>query len=119
MTILFNKIKLKPIRRKLRSNSTPCEVLLWTEIRREKLDVKFRRQYSVGKFVLDFYCPKLKLALEVDGFHHQKKDVKAYDKTRQKFLESLGVRIIRINNNEIQDNLDCVLNRIKNAIIKT
>ena len=119
MTILYNKNNLKIIRRKLRHSSTPAEKYLWKIIRSKKLDIKFRRQFSIDRFVVDFYCPRLKLALELDGGHHRKKEIKNYDRIRQKYLENLGIKIFRIENKEIFENSDLVISKIKQIIISS
>ncbi|MFA5070711.1 MAG: endonuclease domain-containing protein [Patescibacteria group bacterium] len=78
-------------RRTLRHNMTEAEVFLWVRLKnRQVLGYKFRRQYSVGYFVIDFYCPKLKLAIEVDGLSHFTKDTIEYDKRREEYIKSFG-----------------------------
>ena len=79
MTVFYNKKALKERRRELRQNSTPAEKILWKLLRDSKLGAKFRRQYSVGGYVLDFYCPKLKIAIELLGSVHLSKSAKLYD----------------------------------------
>ena len=74
----YNDPKLKSRRKELRRNETKEEKLLWENLRRKKLGVKFNRQYSVGPYVLDFYCVEKRLGLELDGAHHLKD--KDYDK---------------------------------------
>ena len=76
MTLLFNKSSEKNKRKRLRNNATIAEKILWEELKGSKLlGYKFRRQYGVGPFVVDFYCPRLKLAIEVDGSYHLREDV--------------------------------------------
>ena len=77
---------------------------------------KFRRQYSVGKFVIDFYCARSKLAIEVDGDSHFSEVSEVFDKERQDFIESFGILFLRFTNKEIYGNLDQVLAKIEDCI---
>jgi len=113
MTILKNKSKLLPRRRELRKEQTKQEKILWEAIRNRKLGFKFRRQYSIGGYVLDFYCPEIKLGIELDGMQHSQKDNKLYDKERTSYLEVLGCKILRFKNKEINKNLKNMLSKIK------
>ena len=74
---------------------------MWKHLRGEALGVKFRRQFSIGRYVVDFYCPSLHLAIEVDGESHASEDARAYDEARQREIESLGVRFIRVANDDV------------------
>ena len=100
---MINKLpEMKPFRRKLRKNMTPAEVALWLMIKNKQLDgERFLRQYSIGHFVVDFYCPKHKLAVELDGEVHFTDEAEAYDKERTEFLNSVGVRVLRFENFEV------------------
>ncbi len=110
MTILYNQSKNLPKRLLLRKNQTPEEILLWERLRRGQLGCKFKRQYSVGPYVLDFYAPIKKLAIEIDGFQHIKE--KEYDDQRTGYLRVLGIKVLRFWNNEVGDNIDNVINKI-------
>jgi len=79
---------------------------------------KFRRQYSVGKFVIDFYCARSKLAIEVDGDSHFSEVSEVFDKERQDFIESFGISFLRFTNKDIYENLDEVLSKIDDWIQK-
>ena len=93
MTQNFNKVSEKEKRRKLRRNQTFCEKIVWTYLRdRKTLGCKFRRQYSVDHYVIDFYCTELKLAIELDGSIHDEPDQKKYDTYRQEYLEKPACR---------------------------
>ena len=74
---------------------------------------KFRRQYSADRYILDFYCPKLKLAIEVDGISHESQKQRDYDYKRQFYIEGFGITFIRISDEEILSNLDTVVKKIK------
>ena len=89
MTQLFNRFSEKLKRRHLRNHMTHAEIALWTELKAKKLGVKFRRQYSVGAYVLDFHCPERNLAIEVDGISHDSNEAKEYDHDRQMYIERL------------------------------
>jgi very-short-patch-repair endonuclease len=74
---MYNKLILKPRRRELRQSTTPAEIKIWNIIRNRKINnLKFIRQYSVGFYILDFYCPKIRLAIEIDGGQHNDPDQK-------------------------------------------
>ncbi|MGH8474006.1 MAG: endonuclease domain-containing protein, partial [Gammaproteobacteria bacterium] len=75
---------------------------------RQLMDYRFRRQYGVGPYVLDFYCPELKLAIEVDGDNHFEAGAGEYDRERQRYIESLGIRVLRFTNREVFERLDDV-----------
>lgn len=109
----FNIKSLKDRRRELRSNQTEFEKILWNSIRGRKLNgFKFHRQYSIGPYIVDFYCPFIRLAIEIDGEHHTKTDIYYYDKERSEYLKSAGIQVVRFMNNEIIDNVDQVLDKI-------
>lgn len=109
----------KEKRRQLRRRSTLAEKLLWRNLRNRGLaGFKFRRQYSVGYFVLDFYCPELKLAIEVDGYSHESEAAKKYDAERQEIIEVYGVRFLRITDEEVYENLEKILEKINREIEK-
>jgi len=96
MTKIYNKIEEKLKRKMLRNNMPRAEVVLWSKLKGRGLGgYKFRRQYSVGKFVIDFYCPKLKLAIEVDGDSHYIEGADLCDKERQTIIESFGIENLR------------------------
>jgi very-short-patch-repair endonuclease len=118
MPIIYNRKKLKVIRKNLRNKSVFCERLLWWKIRNEQLGVKFRRQFSIGNFVADFYCPKLKLAIEVDGETHSTEKEVRQDYRKKSYLKSLGIRMIRYTNNDIVKSLDDVVENISEKIIE-
>ncbi len=117
MTQNFNKTSEKEKRRQLRKNQTFCEKIVWLYLRdRKTLGYKFRRQYSVDQFVIDFYCPELKLAVEIDGNVHDQPDQKEYDIKRQEYLESFGIAFIRITNEELLGNPNMAFDRIEEVI---
>jgi very-short-patch-repair endonuclease len=85
---------------------TQAEKTLWGTLRRDNLGVNFRRQHSKGNFILDFYCPQLQLAIEVDGATHDSDEAKSYDAWRQSILESEGLIFLRFTDEDILQETD-------------
>jgi very-short-patch-repair endonuclease len=110
MTVFYNKSKNLTKRILLRQSQTPQEIILWSKVRNNQLGFKIKRQYSVGPYVLDFYCPLKKLAIEIDGSQHIEN--KEYDVERTDYLSVFGIKVIRFWNNEINVNIDGVINKI-------
>lgn len=111
----YNDQIFKDRRRNLRKNQTEAEEILWQKIRNKKLGVKFYRQYSISPYILDFYCPRARLAIELDGPIHTTTDRKIYDKERTGFLESIGIRVIRFRNEEVVSDVENVTKKIHNS----
>ena len=119
MTRIFNRANEKEKRRKLRNNMTGAEKLLWERIRRRQLrNKRFLRQYGVEKYVIEFYCPEIKLAIEVDGDTHESEEEILYDKNRQEEIENYGITFLRIKNEEIFVNIENVELKIETFIDK-
>ena len=110
MTITHNHPILKPRRTELRKKQTPQEVLLWARIRKNQLGFKFKRQHSIGPYILDFYSPEKRLAIELDGSQHL--DNKEYDTERDNFLLGHEIKTLRFWNNEVNNNIEGVLQKI-------
>ena len=114
MTELFNKTSELNKRRSLRNAAPRTERIVWSRLRRNQvLGFKFRRQYSVGPYVIDSYCPALSLAVEIDGDSHFQQD--SNDKNRQDYIEMFGIRFLRFTNEEVYNNLEGVLEVIRQA----
>jgi very-short-patch-repair endonuclease len=112
---IFNRKPLKSFRRELRNNLTPAEALLWTALQRKQLEGrKFRRQHSIGKYIVDFYCPAEKLAIELDGADHFTILGEDSDTERDNYINSLGIKVLRYENSDVENNLEAVLEDIKN-----
>jgi very-short-patch-repair endonuclease len=111
----FNNLKRVEKRRKeLRNHLTSAEARMWTYLQYSKLDGrKFRRQHSVGAYILDFYCPSERLCVELDGAIHLTQSARVHDATREKFLASLNIRVIRFENRLVFENPDGVLAEIR------
>ena len=117
MTLLYNRTKVKAKRQRLRNNMTEAEKVLWLYLRkRQVLGYKFRRQYSVGGFIIDFYCTELKLAIEVDGSIHLKEDIIIYDKQREWILRSVGIKFLRFTNTQVTKELNKTIKTISKYI---
>lgn len=114
----FNIKQMKQRRRELRANMTYCEKIVWLYLRKKQMHVRFLRQYSVDNYVIDFYCPKLKLAVEIDGDVHDLPEQKEHDLIRQKYLEGYGIKFIRIKNEELFDNANKAFGKIETEIEK-
>lgn len=111
---LYNNKSLKERRRDLRKNQTPAEKLLWKHIGKDKIfGLRFLRQYGVGPYILDFYCTKLRLAIELDGEVHKGEDRKFYDRERENFLDNLDIKVIRFWNQEVLKDTQAVVEKIK------
>ncbi|KKQ77534.1 MAG: hypothetical protein A3A96_02435 [Candidatus Zambryskibacteria bacterium RIFCSPLOWO2_01_FULL_39_39] len=113
MELIHNNEILKERRRELRQNSTKTEEILWWYLRDKKLGVKFKRQHSIGGYILDFYCPEKKLIIELDGEIHNTKEAKEYDAVRDKYFKELGYKVLRFKNRELENDTEKVLDRIK------
>ena len=113
--LIFNAPRMVGRRKSLRNNATEPVKVLWEKLRKSQLGVKFIRQYSIENYVVDFYCPTLKLAIELDGQSHAHKQ--EYDKYRTKLLNAYGIKEIRFWNYQVVNNIESVLTKIK-AIIK-
>src|SRR3989344_3488322 len=114
MAIIHNHPILKPRRAELRKNQTPQEVVLWARLRGVQLGFKFKRQHSIGPYILDFYCPDKKLAIELDGSQHIKN--KEYDQERSSYLLVLGINTVSFWNREIDGNIKEVLQKIQDCL---
>jgi len=111
---------MKNFRQLLRNKGTHAEAVLWKLLRNRQLaGRKFRRQHSIGNFILDFYCPQEKLCIELDGQPHFTQSGKFRDLEKTGYLETLGISILRFENKLVFENLETVLNTIQNNFIKT
>jgi predicted helicase/very-short-patch-repair endonuclease len=105
---------LKTFRKDLRNNLTPAEAKFWTIIKNKQFEGrKFRRQHSVGNYILDFYCPAEKLAIELDGQVHFNDSAREYDYERKLFLEQFGIKVLRFENKRVFEDLEWMLDVIK------
>src|SRR5580698_970349 len=108
---------LKKLASKLRKNMTFGEVILWDQLKQDKLfGFDFDRQRCIDNYIVDFYCKDLTLAIEVDGMSHNHEDALIRDETRQKRLEDLGVRFLRFSEHDVKYDMDNVIRAIEAKI---
>ena len=113
MPEVHNRSALEPRRKELRSNLTPAEAALWKILQRSQVSgKKFRRQHSVGNYILDFYCPECRLAVELDGQPHFSPVAWEHDLHRTEYLEELNIRVLRFENRDVFEHLEWVLRTI-------
>lgn len=115
MKVINNIKSLLDRRRELRNNATSQEVLLWSRLKNSQIGFKFRRQHSIGGYIVDFYCPLKRLVVEIDGPEHFTEESMGYDEVRSKSFEVLDIKIIRFTNGEIDKNLDAVIQKVKSS----
>lgn len=115
MPSIYNRPIFKDRRRELRTKSTRHEQLFWYRVRNNQLGYRFFRQYSAGPYILDFYCPKLRLAVEIDGGYHSERDTMEYDKEREIYLSGLDIKTIRFKNKDVMNNIEKVIEQIRNS----
>ncbi len=114
MAFRFNDPAMLERRRELRRNQTEAEALLWDELKKLKYDgIRVRRQFGVGSYILDFYCPSKRLAIEVDGGYHEEEVQIRYDKERTAYLNTYNIQVIRYSNQQIAQNIQGCLEQIK------
>ena len=115
MSQQIHNIKLlKENRRALRNNLTNAEAALWKIISNSQVEGrKFRRQHSVDLYILDFYCPSERLAIELDGAHHYTDEGVEYDRKRTEHLNTLNIKVIRFENKDIFERTEAVIEEIK------
>ena len=114
---VFNKKSFKQRRRDLRKDLTEGEKKLWTKIRRRQvMGYKFQRQYGVGPYILDFYCPVIRFGIELDGGQHAEKSKIEYDEKREKYLKKFNSTLLRFWNDEVLKNIEGVLLKIIKTI---
>ncbi len=113
---VHNIKKLKNRRRELRQKETPQEKILWSKLRNNNTEYKFKRQHGIGGYILDFYCSEGKLIIELDGEIHTTKESREYDQIRDKYFKDLGYTTLRFTNREMENSVDIILIKIKNYL---
>ena len=109
---------LKERARQLRQNMTPGEITLWKHLKGKQMcGYDFDHQRPIDQFIVDFYCKKLMLAIEIDGFSHDSKEAQEHDLERQARLESLGVQFLRFREEDVCREVEGVLKVIENWIL--
>ena len=103
-------LDIKERARIMRKNLTPAENILWQRLRKKQFGgLRFRRQHPIGRFIVDFYCAEARLVVEVDGAVHDEAGHAEYDEDRQRFLQALGLRVLRFSNAQVINETDAVL----------
>jgi len=109
----FNSKHLKKFRKELRNNLTPAEVRLWTILKGKQLfSRKFRRQHSIDHMIVDFYCPKEKLVIELDGEVHNNPISENKDVLRDQKLNGYGIKVLRFENKMVFEQPELIINAI-------
>ena len=117
MKYIYNEQKLRERRKGLRRSQTEAEKLLWNKLRGRQIHgLKFYRQFSVGGYILDFFCPQIKLAVELDGGQHAEEENKEYDAIRTDYFKGIGIEVLRFWNNEVMKNIEGVLQVIEERL---
>lgn len=106
--------ELKAFAVKMRKNQTDEENKVWYQILKGRVP-KFHRQRIIGNYIVDFYCPKLKLIIEIDGYQHFYEEKREYDNKRTEYLENLGYRVLRFENTEVNKDIEEVRYIINNV----
>jgi very-short-patch-repair endonuclease len=103
----------KDFRRHLRNNLTPAEITLWGYLKNGQVGgYKFRRQHGLGQYVMDFYCPELKLCVELDGEVHDSEQAFNHDEERTAFLQENGISVLRFENYIVREDIQAIINAI-------
>ncbi len=112
MKIFYNP-KLKQLARNLRNNSTLSEVLFWNEVKTSQiLGYQFFRQKAIGNFIVDFYCPKLKLVIEIDDDSHGYVKAMEQDELKEKYLSKIGLELIRYDDHDVKTGMSNILDHL-------
>ncbi len=115
----YTRPELRRLRQELRNQATPAEHKLWYFLRgRNLLGFKFRRQHSIGRYILDFYCLELRLGIELDGGHHFAPEQMTKDAERSAWLRHFRLKIIRVPNDEVMNNIDGVVEYLGVVVTK-
>ena len=109
-----NLIDQKTLRQSLRNNATAPEAILWMALKSKQMEgLKFRRQFGLGPYVLDFYCPEIRLCIELDGEIHTTYEQSQYDDMRARFIESNNIKVLRFENSVVYHNMEAIREAIR------
>jgi very-short-patch-repair endonuclease len=118
-SVVFNIKETLQKRKLLRKDQTEAEKQLWESLRSKRFNsLKFSRQYGIGHYIADFYCPALKLAIELDGHKHFSEAGVEYDRERSKYFSAIGIKTIRFSNKDALKNLCTVLANIEETLLE-
>jgi very-short-patch-repair endonuclease len=111
--------RLRERSKQLRKSMTAAETFLWSKIRMKQLKGHwFYRQNPIGEYIADFYCPRTKLVVEVDGGQHFSDEMMEYDRVRNEYMAGLGLRVLRFTNTEVLTNIEGVIEAIERNILE-
>ena len=114
--MVFNDKEHTSLRRTLRKEAPKSERIVWTYLKNKKLGYKFRHQHGIGRYVVDFYCPALKLIIEIDGISHQGEEKYKDDKRREAFFLSKGFHIKRYTTDQVFNSIGMVVTDIQRVL---
>jgi len=113
----LNLHKFKDKRQELRNSAPKAEQMLWRYLKNSNfLNLKFRRQHGIGRYVTDFYCPELRIAVEIDGSSHFNEDTEEYDKIRTEYFKENDINVVRFTNDDVYKNINSVLEELEKII---
>ena len=113
---IHNERNQKILRQTLRNNIASAEAILWRMLKGKKVDgLKSRWQFGIGQYVLDFFCPEIRLGIELDGGVHKTSYTHEYDEMRSRFLAENGIRVLRFENEEVYNNVEGIIEAIRVA----
>ncbi len=116
---MLNPKHTKKYRQYLRNNMTKWEVRLWSDLKGKKMfGFKVRRQYGIKNYIIDFYCPKLKLAIEIDGDVHYFKNNRIRDQKKDEYLRTEGIKMIRLKNEDLNEDYDSIITYLERIFKK-
>jgi very-short-patch-repair endonuclease len=110
--VIHNTLRLKNIRRHLRRHMPKSEVVLWSYLKNKQLGVKFRRQHSIGPYIVDFYCPTKRLVVEVDGETHFSTEQRIVDHQRDAYFKQYRIVVLRFLNTDVKENVRGVIDEV-------
>ena len=114
MNKLHNRKSLKEIRKSLRNYSTSAEATLWTILKNKQVfELKFRRQQSIGNYIVDFYCPEINLVIELDGEYHASYQDIIRDENRDNYMQNCGLKVLRFENKIVFQNPGKIISQIE------
>jgi very-short-patch-repair endonuclease len=112
--MLDYNIKLEARSRELRANMTDVEIILWSKLKSKQMNkTQFYRQKPIGNYIVDFYCPKYKLVIELNGSQHYSSSGQEYDLHRDSYLKAMGINVLRFTNYDVRNRLYAILKIIK------
>jgi very-short-patch-repair endonuclease len=117
MGLVFNRKHQKGTRQRLRTQGTRAEILLWRALKHRQFEgLKFRRQQGILEYIVDFYCPELRLAIEIDGVSHDSDEARERDARRQRAISSFDIVFFRVRDEAVKENVDSVVEELRDVV---